>query len=119
MNRRRSLMLAAAGAPLTAALPVSSLAAVQRSAMPAAASFEALLGQSVEVAGRHYRLHAVRRSDSRQVRLEQFSVVLKGRARLPTGLYVLRHPTLGAVPLQFSASGLHQEALRADITRLT
>jgi hypothetical protein len=119
MNRRRSLMLAAAGGPLLGPLP--ALAAVGGEApraMPSAAVFSALVGQTLQVDGQSYRLRAVRLGPSRQPRIEQFSLVLRGAAGLPAGLHALQHPQLGSLQLHFESGDQKGRQLRADITRL-
>ena len=85
MNRRRSLMFAAASGSLLAplaGLPGAAQALPSRSSVPAAARFSALVGQRFSVAGRSYRLEAVRTAPRANARLEQFSLVLRGPLRL-------------------------------------
>lgn len=119
MNRRRSLMLAAASGSTLASLPSLATAAPGAGrAMPPAAAFAALLGQRVRLAGHAYRVKAVRAQPSRNARIEQFSLVLQGSAALAGGLHALHHASLGTLHLQFSASNEGGTQLRADISRL-
>ena len=121
MNRRRSLMFAAASGSLLAplaGLPGAAQALPSRSSVPAAARFSALVGQRFSVAGRSYRLEAVRTAPRANARLEQFSLVLRGRAGLRDGLHRLHHPALGELQLQLAVSNARGTTLRADISRL-
>jgi hypothetical protein len=111
---RRSLMLGSGMAALSGLAPAVVLASA--AGLPGRDEFEALLGESFELADGG-RLRLLRVSDGPATeRLAQFSLVLEAESAQGGGLLELRHPRTGRFALRLEPSGAAGQALlRADL----
>lgn len=135
MPRRRSLMLAAAGGGLSLpalasssqSSPASDPSAVlpeassppSTSGLPSQAAFQALVGEQFTSSVGAVQLDEVKSCFAAETQFEQFTLVLKGKPALVSGLYELHHPSTGTLLLRLEAQNpqAHDGNVRADICR--
>lgn len=130
MPRRRSLMLAAAGGGLSlpalaTSSPAPELATATDKASPSStgfpslAAFQALVGEQFTTSVGAVQLDDVKPCFGAETRFEQFTLLLKGKPALVSGLYELHHPSTGTLLLRLEAQDAQARdgRVRAEICR--